>query len=257
MFGYSQSPLSRATLFSVLLHLVILFGVPASFSAGQKNHLSGPLMATLMIQQGTGENLITASPEELSTVSASKHPVAKRTDTPRKPEHRPRIVTDAPATSFSLPPEAIDVPPSESFAKAEGVLEDNVPVQETGLVLGDSFAALDGISGARVGGWSDHDGDNLHWLNESLRRSVERFRHYPRLARERGWEGTAQFTISYMSTQSAPKITLTRSSGYKILDDQGQEMIRRALNVTPLPDDLKGRDFHLPPLGIEFVLQDW
>lgn len=89
----------------------------------------------------------------------------------------------------------------------------------------------------------------------SLIISTKRFKQYPRLARERGWEGTVEVALNFSSRTSAPEIALTRSSGQSVLDEQALEMATRAAQVTTLPEGLKGRDFSLS-LPVKFSLDD-
>jgi protein TonB len=42
---------------------------------------------------------------------------------------------------------------------------------------------------------------------------------YPRLARERGWEGAVLLRVQVLTDGTAGEVTLSQSSGYKILDD--------------------------------------
>ena len=89
----------------------------------------------------------------------------------------------------------------------------------------------------------------------SLGAAARRFKRYPPLARERGWEGTVELAVGLRRALPAPEITLLRSSGRKLLDEQALLTLEQAANSVALPESLRGRDLRLP-LTIQFSLED-
>jgi len=65
---------------------------------------------------------------------------------------------------------------------------------------------------------------------------------YPRLARERGWEGRAVVRISFGADTAVREAVLQQSTGYAVLDDRAMEIVRRA-EFPPLPPELRGTGF--------------
>ena len=49
---------------------------------------------------------------------------------------------------------------------------------------------------------------------------------YPRVARERGWQGTALLRVEVLSSGQAGQITILESSGYRMLDEVSVEAVR-------------------------------
>jgi len=96
--------------------------------------------------------------------------------------------------------------------------------------------------------------DALREYRMALAIEARRFKRYPPLARERGWEGTAEAAVSSI-TAGSPQVSLQRSSGYAALDEQTLDMLRRAALATPLPEALRGRDFRVV-LPVRFSLDD-
>jgi len=94
--------------------------------------------------------------------------------------------------------------------------------------------------------------DALREYRVSLAISARRFKRYPVLALEHGWEGTVEVAVSMTSWQQKPQPELVRSSGHSVLDEQALSMIEQASVRTVLPDSLKGRDFRFV-LPIEFI----
>ena len=96
--------------------------------------------------------------------------------------------------------------------------------------------------------------DGLRQYRLSLAISARRFKHYPALARERGWEGTAEVALDVNALLPVPEVDLVRSSGRGVLDEQALEMMTQAARVTNLPQSLKGRDFRVL-LPVQFSLE--
>jgi protein TonB len=89
------------------------------------------------------------------------------------------------------------------------------------------------------------DAEDVKQYRFALGGNARRFKRYPALARERGWEGAVEIALVFRRLHLEPIVSLVGSSGKKILDDQALEMIRRAVLQTELPERLKGRDFRI------------
>ena len=97
--------------------------------------------------------------------------------------------------------------------------------------------------------------DDQSQYSLSLGKSLRRFMRYPALARERGWEGTAEITLTFNVLLPIPEVVLLRSSGQAVLDEQALAMMTQAVRVTSLPEGLKGRDFRVTK-SVKFSLDD-
>ncbi|MBP9804734.1 MAG: energy transducer TonB, partial [Candidatus Accumulibacter sp.] len=97
--------------------------------------------------------------------------------------------------------------------------------------------------------------DDLRQYRIALAIAARRFKHYPPLARERGWQGRVEVVVSVSAWQRAPAVALLRSSGHVALDEQALAMLEQAAASTLLPESLQGRDFRVL-LPIEFSLDD-
>jgi protein TonB len=96
--------------------------------------------------------------------------------------------------------------------------------------------------------------DALRQYRMTLAVAARRFKRYPSLARERGWEGRVEVAVSIRAWHR-PRISLVHSSGHALLDEQALSMIEQASMATTLPEALQGIDFRLL-LPIEFTLDD-
>ncbi len=73
--------------------------------------------------------------------------------------------------------------------------------------------------------------------NRWLKIKVENNLHYPELAAVSGYQGVLYISFDIMKDGSLANLELLKSSGYKILDDEALNAIRRSAPFQPLPDD--------------------
>ncbi len=97
--------------------------------------------------------------------------------------------------------------------------------------------------------------DDLRQYRVSLAVAARGFKRYPALARERGWEGTVELAVTTQSHRLHPEVSILHTSGHALLDEEAQEMLRKAVGVTTLPGDLQGRNFRMI-LPVQFGLGD-
>jgi protein TonB len=76
---------------------------------------------------------------------------------------------------------------------------------------------------------------------------------YPRLARDRGWEGKTLVRLEFARNGKLKSVIVQSSSGYPILDQRALEIVKEVL--PPVPDELKNREFSVR-LPIDFNLVD-
>lgn len=122
--------------------------------------------------------------------------------------------------------------------------------------MASSAATVDTVTPAA--GASSQEGISADAVRQYLLLLVpeaRRFKRYPRLARERGWEGTAEITVRLGRGQSEPVAALTRSSGFPILDEQALATIGQAVRLVAVPESLRGRDVSIA-VPVRFSLED-
>jgi periplasmic protein TonB len=83
---------------------------------------------------------------------------------------------------------------------------------------------------------------------------ARQFKRYPVQAMERGWEGRVEIRITVRPTGAIESARVKTPSGYRILDDQALDMVKRALARTPVPPALLGREFSVD-IPVIFELQ--
>jgi protein TonB len=89
-------------------------------------------------------------------------------------------------------------------------------------------------------------------LQRALGKTVSE-RDYPRLARDRGWEGKTYVMLTFGRDGHLKGVSLSRTSGYPILDDKALELVKR-MRVPPMPAQLRKIE-HTFTMPVAFVLK--
>jgi TonB family protein len=132
-----------------------------------------------------------------------------------------------------------------------------------GKRTGKKTAALKGAR-TRPVGFTPADGLELtppqteqeahEWLERDLSLKVGKRRQaddYPEEAVQFGWSGTALVDVLVAGNGAIKTIALSRSSGFKVLDDQAIEMVKRVSKLW-VPARLRGRDTSVTvPIGFQ------
>ena len=95
------------------------------------------------------------------------------------------------------------------------------------------------------------------WLERDLALKVGKRRQaddYPEEAVRFGWSGTALVDVLVAGNGAIKTIALSRSSGFKVLDDQAVEMVKRVSKLW-VPVRLRGRDTSVTvPIGFQMQM---
>ncbi len=119
-------------------------------------------------------------------------------------------------------------------AEADGAASSTKAVSAEGAKI-----PTEAANAAKSGGADDvdsrgADGPSPNEL-QRLQALIERVKTYPRLARERGIEGTALVRFRVTQSGEADSVTVVKSSGARILDEASIETIFHAAREEPLP----------------------
>lgn len=96
--------------------------------------------------------------------------------------------------------------------------------------------------------------DGLRRYRLSLAAQARRFKRYPAQALAAGWAGTAEIRLE-IGNDGQESATLSRSSGYAVLDRAAQAMIEQSAQRTPVPEALRGKAFSVV-LPVLFDIND-
>lgn len=72
-----------------------------------------------------------------------------------------------------------------------------------------------------------------------------RYERYPRIALENDWEGRVELRIAFAESGAIASMSVKKSTGRAVLDEEAQAMIRSAQPHTVIPPALRGRAFAL------------
>jgi protein TonB len=95
----------------------------------------------------------------------------------------------------------------------------------------------------------------LQIYGQSISKEIKRFQKYPLVAQRRGWEGTAEVLLQIAADGKVTSITLAKSSGRAVLDEEALNMVRRASPLPQAPQNLRGRELTVT-VPIVFKLQE-
>jgi TonB family protein len=90
---------------------------------------------------------------------------------------------------------------------------------------------------------------------QSISKEIKRYQKYPPLAQRRGWEGTAEVHLQIAADGNVTSVTLGKSSGRSVLDEEALNMVRRASPLPQAPQNLRGRELTVT-VPVVFSLQE-
>lgn len=178
-------------------------------------------------------------------------PVERRKPTPRKPVAQAKPASppaEEPVQAPSVePPDPPAEPPGPvaALAPAAPAAEPAAPAPVLSPAPpppGESHAAL------------LRDRETLQGYERSLSAAAAEHRQYPRIARVRGWQGTAQILVRIGPNGQVQEVKVAESSGYEVLDRQALDMVRKALSRQPPPSSL--RRWYEVTVPIHFRLEE-
>ncbi len=222
--------LKKAMVLSILLHLAVFVSFrPPMLLPEQARQLGARVIEAQLLAAGP---VVPATP-----------PVDSRA----APAERAALVA-AEATRKAGDTRRIPVLPANSRSTAT----DDVAVTDRSLVVSGQAAPVS-AAGETPAEESNLDGVRQYRL--SLAREARRFKRYPGLARERGWEGVVVVVVTTVAGVGVPQVKLSQSSGFEPLDQAALELLELAVQSAVLPETLRGRQFALT-LPIHFRLDD-
>jgi protein TonB len=87
-----------------------------------------------------------------------------------------------------------------------------------------------------------------------LAQAIGQRKSYPRLARMRNWQGTTELKLQFGVDAKLKGITVARSSGFGLLDEQAVTMVKETVPFPELPAALRGQELVIA-VPVVFKLQ--
>jgi protein TonB len=99
------------------------------------------------------------------------------------------------------------------------------------------------------------DPGSLARFRLELMEVARRYKRYPRIAQDNNWEGRVELRVAFGESGAMSSLTVRKSAGRTVLDDEAQAMIRSALPQVAMPPALRGKAFALD-LAVDFSLKE-
>lgn len=222
--------LKKAMALSILMHLAVL----VSFRP--------PLLLSEPARQPGLRSI-----EAMLLAVAPAVPATPPLDSPAAPAEK---VTTVAAEVTRKTGDVRKIPVSPAISRSTAT--DDVAVTDRSRVVSGQAAPAP-AAGESLAEESNLDGVRQYRL--SLAREARRFKRYPGLARERGWEGVVVVVVTTVAGVGIPQVKLSQSSGFEPLDQAALELLELAVQSAVLPESLRGHPFALT-LPIHYRLDD-
>jgi protein TonB len=217
MYREQNRAFSYAVLASIVLHGMALFGLP---------HRSPPLLPTepqvpILVARIAQPPALAPDRVAIPPEVKSPPPIQRQ-----KPKPRPRTVERPDPTpqpkAEPAPPVAEPAPaaPPPVTARAEPAPVQPEPPAEASL-----------------------EPRSIAEYRLQIIGAAPRYKRYPPVARENNWEGLVALRMEFGSNGRLAALSVTRTSGYDVLDKQAAEMFRNAAQAVPVPPLLRGKEF--------------
>lgn len=211
--------LFRALLISLLLHLAALLSLVSMLSPSQSDSPRSRNALNLSLRHVGGQGLPPISVQSGAMAVSTAHATDRVLHGVSNNKSKPFIL-----------------PPFSPLTVATSVQTKSDPVGEQA-----DFSAV--------------SSETLSEYRLSLARVARRFKAYPPLARDEGWQGEVIVVVAIHAGMATPVVSLGRSSGHQLLDQQALEMVSHAVQNADFPESLRGK-FMSISLPVEYSLAD-
>jgi periplasmic protein TonB len=221
--GYRESRAFNCALaFSLLLHALLLFGLPGSTDSKRPSIAPALITARLGPPQALPAAPAVAPPAPIARPALRPTPQLEPAapvapSVPASPAASDEGTSAAPAPSAEAKPEAGPIAPSAE------------PAADAGSV--DQYR-LQLVSAAK------------------------RYKRYPRVAMDNNWEGDVVVRMVIGANGMLASVSVKTGSGHEVLDSQALEMFKRAKPLVPIPSALRGKEFSIELRAIYNLMVD-
>ena len=226
---------------SLVLHLLLLSALPLFKEARQR--LPAKMIARLAAPkppEPVPQRAETPPPQPAPQPQSVRPPSVAKT----LPQPAPQSVS-APAPMLSVEPAKLAAEPAFVVPAAPAA---PLPVaQPAPAARIEPQAAVQAASGPEAG--------TVAQFRLELMDLARRYKRYPRIAQDNGWEGRVALRIAIGEDGAISSLVVTKGSGRVVLDDEAQAMIRTAKSKVTIPAALRGKAFVIE-IPVDFSLKD-
>ncbi|MBC7943825.1 MAG: energy transducer TonB, partial [Burkholderiales bacterium] len=184
-----------------------------------------------VIPESKPEPIVELPPEPVAEVVPE--PIPKPELKP-KPEPKPKPGRKKPAPVKAPPPETAPEPEVASEPTPPPIAKPSAPEAPPPVVIPSEPLKPQA---------QPVDDNLLDGYAQILSGAIGKFQKYPRVAQMRGWEGTVEVLLKIAAGGAVRDISLVKSSGFDVLDEQALAMVKQATPLPKPPANLSARDF--------------
>lgn len=236
MYSEQNRAFSTAVVASIVLHGMLLFGVSQrERPRAPEPHL--PIVARLV----EPSRLAASVPPPPAPAPAKPEPAARaippevRPPPVERPKPRPKAKAEAAKPVAKAAPAPLQEPaaPLEPPAAAQApAAPEPAPAAPTARSEQEPSVAEPML-----------DSRSVAQYRLQIISAAPRYKRYPRVARENNWEGLVALRMVFAPNGRLASLSVTKTSGYDVLDKQAAEMFRNAADAVPVPPLLRGKEF--------------
>jgi len=225
---------------SIALHALVLLGMSRHEAAAPQSKTLLALTARLTPFTAAPQAPVQA-PQPGRLPPQASEPVSAPRPAPAKP-----LVSPAPAAQETAPAEPAKAMASESVpaspSAADSSAQPTAPVQARPVPR--SAAGAPGTDATAKSG-NEADAGTLEQYRLALIVATRRYKRYPAIAMEKGWQGRVEVRMVIGSNGMVVNASIKTGSGHEILDNQALDMLKKGRTTVPIPVSLRGREFSI------------
>jgi protein TonB len=229
---------------SILVHMSILFLFP-----GMRQ--SAPASAGPTILTATLSSRVASPPPAIIESKRPPEPEIPKPVVKPPPEAPKPLLTRPDSAPSSVAPKVAE--PAPAPVQQQSSASASAPASATRAPEVQAPAASSAPATAPRAVESADTG-NLDQYRVALLGAANRYKRYPAIAMEKGWQGRVDVRIVIGANGMTQSITVKTSSGFEILDKTAIDMVTKAKPMTPIPVSLRGREFTVD-IPVIFSLQ--
>ena len=240
-----------AVLASILIHALLLFGF-SQRDAARGAAPSAPIEARLVELPDPPP----APPAPPAPVRPSVDPVVPQSA--RKPPATRAVPKAAPEAPVAQPaPSASPAPTPPLEAAIEMPTEPAKPYPSLAPPAAPSVERADAVDTAERADAADGvDMGSVAQYRLQILGAAPGYKIYPAVARENNWEGLVVARLVMAPNGRIASLTVQKSSGHRVLDQQALEMFRKAASAVQVPPALRGKQFAVEQLAASYYFKD-
>jgi protein TonB len=226
MYSEENRAFSFAVLASIVLHAMLLFGVAQRSRPLPEPEPQAPILARIAEPPAPAPAPVVIPPEVKPPPVEPPKPRPRAKAQPQKP-----IVKPVPEPAPAALPEPPAPPQVAEAAPAAPAPPPVIARTEPGPApLAPKMEATP-------------DPRTIAEYRMQILGAAPRYKRYPPLARENNWEGLVALRMQFGANGRLEALSVTKTSGYDVLDKQAAEMFKNAAEAVPVPPVLRGKEF--------------